>query len=713
MRLRRFSRRGQLALAAGLLLVSSTLVVIGVAWFTHPEPGPAPRSTARAAKLLVAQPDLGEKSALVEIKSADLRAIGWESIDLSTLTVTSAGVKLPVWAEAASLRFLAPLSPTRYMSETVFWLEKSEQPVLQIADQPLTFAGDLAANDRYTATLKLEENHIYSPQVAAGDHWFWLQLPAPITKTFTLTTSALLPGPVRLQINVWSSTAAPANPDHTYHLVLNDQPLGDFAWDGQGYHTIEAELPAGGLREGRNTLTVTAPGLPAIDADITYVNWITLEYPRSFAAQDDRLAFESSGGVQHLTGFSGPIDIFDVTQADRPARSRAQADGTFVGTAGRRYWAVGPQGYQAAVVQAAQLTPDLRAMENAADYLAIGPIDLLEPAQPLLEWHTTEGLKTMAVPVDAIYDQFNAGRVDPEAIRSFLQYATTKWSVKPKYVLLVGDASYDTLNATTPPQANRVPTFLVQTMFGGETASDVGFAQLDDDEQPDIAIGRVPAREVDQVRVFVEKTLAYEQNAPSGEWRSRVLAVADGQDPAFQAEAQRFLDQFSAGFQTTLVSPPAGSAQANTEIVNDLNAGSALVGYFGHGSVTQWGKDNLFTVKDVASLQNGAKVPVVINMTCLTGLFTHPKVQSLTETLLWKPDGGAVAVLAPTSLTLSDDQSFLSQALVQAYLKDRTARLGDIFVQAQRAVPTAGAGAQDVLRTFLLFGDPALVIVGQ
>jgi hypothetical protein len=275
-------------------------------------------------------------------------------------------------------------------------------------------------------------------------------------------------------------------------------------------------------------------------------------------------------------------------------------------------------------------------------------------------------------------------------------------------VLLVGDASYDTLNATTPPQANRVPTFLVQTLFGGETASDVGFAQLDGDEKPDIAIGRVPAREADQVRVFVAKTLAYEKNAPPGEWRSRVLAVADGQDPAFRAEAQHFLDQFSSGYQTTLVNPPAGSTQANTEILNDLNEGSALVGYFGHGSVTQWGKDNLFTVKDVASLQNGGRLPVVINMTCLTGLFTHPKVQSLTETLLWKTEGGAVAVLAPTSLTLSDDQSFLSNALVQTYLKDRTARLGDIFLQAQREVPTTGTGAQDVLRTFLLFGDPAL-----
>ena len=81
--------------------------------------------------------------------------------------------------------------------------------------------------------------------------------------------------------------------------------------------------------------------------------------------------------------------------------------------------------------------------------------------------------------------------------------------------------------------------------------------------------------------------------------------------------------------------------------MNDLNDGSALVGYFGHGSVTQWGKDNMFTVKDVETLQNGGKLPVVINMTCLAGLFTHPAVQSLAETLLWKPDGGAVAVLAP------------------------------------------------------------------
>ena len=160
------------------------------------------------------------------------------------------------------------------------------------------------------------------PRVIIG---FGMQLAAPLTKTFALTTSALLPGPARLQINVWGSTAAPANPDHAYRLVLNDQAAGRcLRGTGRGTIPIEAEIPAGVLREGSNVLNVIAPGVPQVDADITYLNWIALDYPRAFVAQDDRLAFESPGGVHHLTGFSGPIEVFDVTQPDRPVRTRGE-----------------------------------------------------------------------------------------------------------------------------------------------------------------------------------------------------------------------------------------------------------------------------------------------------------------------------------------------------------------------------------------------------
>jgi hypothetical protein len=698
---RRFSKRTALFLAVGC--VALALIALGLAlWFSHSSSArTALHSEARTVKLLVAD------EGIVAVTPA---AIGWDGIDLKTVQVKHDGTTLAVWIADGTLHFYAPISPTRYMSETVFWLERGDGPGASISEQPIAPRGDQQLIDHYTATLHLEENHIYSPQVNDGDHWFWAQLPAPITKTIPFTVTALTGGPAQVTVEVWSNTEAPGTTDHLYRILLNDRTLGEFGWDGQGPHTIQAEVPAGTLREGANTLTLVLPGVKGVTADITFLNRIELRYPRAFVAQADRLMFDSPGGSQQLSGFSGSVEIFDVTQPDRITRTPLNADAIFTGVTGHRYWAVGPQGYQSGRAEAAQLMPDLRDAKNAAAYLAIGPIDLLEPLQPLLAWRAGQGLATMAVPVQAIYDQFGEGRVDPEAIRSFLRYAVQQWAVKPQYVLLVGDASYDTLGYTNPRQANSVPTFLVQTAYGGETASDVGLAQLDDDEKPDVALGRIPARDAEQVRTFVAKTIAYEKSAPTGEWRSRVLAVADGQDASFRDEAQHFLDQFT-GFQTSLVNPPAGATQAAGEIVSDLNAGNVVVGYFGHGSVTQWGKDNLLTVKDAAALQNGERLPVIINMTCLTGLFTHPKVPSLTETLLWKSDGGAVAVLAPTSLTLSSDQSFLSNALVQALLKDRTARLGDVFLQAQREVPEQDPGAHDVLRTFLLFGDPALKLV--
>ena len=70
-----------------------------------------------------------------------------------------------------------------------------------------------------------------------------------------------------------------------------------------------------------------------------------------------------------------------------------------------------------------------------------------------------------------------------------------------------------------------------------------------------------------------------------------------------------------------------------------------------------------------------------------------------------------VAVLAPTSLTLATDQSFLSSALVKAILADPKATLGQTFLRAQRQVPADEPGTRDVMKTFLLFGDPALRLV--
>ena len=186
------------------------------------------------------------------------------------------------------------------------------------------------------------------------------------------------------------------------------------------------------------------------------------------------------------------------------------------------------------------------------------------------------------------------------------------------------------------------------------------------------------------------------------------MAIADGQDIAFRADAQAFLDLFSGNYQTEILSPSAGEVGVNQQIIDKIIEGNFLVAYFGHGSLNMWGKDRLFSVDDVDKLSTGDRSPIVINMTCLTGLFTHPNTESLAEAMLWKPDGGAVAVLAPTSLTLPNDQSFLVQSFVQTMLEDPSLPLGELLRRARAQVPSDTRGRRDVIQTFLLFGDPAL-----
>ena len=159
-----------------------------------------------------------------------------------------------------------------------------------------------------------------------------------------------------------------------------------------------------------------------------------------------------------------------------------------------------------------------------------------------------------------------------------------------------------------------------------------------------------------------------------------------------------------------MIAPEAGTNNTNQQISAEIESGQLLTAYFGHGSINMWGKDSLFTVEDSVNLNNQGQTPIMLNFTCLTGLFTHPTEQSLAESLLFNPNGGAVAVLAPTSPTLPTDQTFLSNAFIEALLQDQTQRLGDMTLYAWRRVPTAIKSSLDVMQTFLLFGDPALLV---
>jgi hypothetical protein len=695
-----------------------------------PGPGEKPPDTSQSTGLSVRKV-ITSQEGIYALGAGELAGAGMDlsAVDNRPIRMYWRGQPIPVWIDRdlGELRFFARPSQSIYSRANTYWLiqgdegfnpdaaywsksEEMPQEPNQIPAQTLVNPEELPEGI-YDAAVHLEENTQYYPQVEQGDHWLWVTLPAPQTREFNVSLPEVEPVAGAIRMATWARTEGPGEIDHHLKIFINGQLVVEERWDGKGDHVMTALVPEGLWKSGENTIQVAAPGDTGNVADVVVVNWIDVVFGQKFQAQDDRLFFAASGQSQPLQSFNRPVQAYDVTDPWKPEvvdPARLTGD-TFTGQSGHLYWLVGANG---GLAPDEFLAPDeslnLRADTTGAAYIAIGPPDLLAPLQPLLDYRSQNGLKVMAVPLQSVFDQFNGGIPEPQAIRAFLQFASRNWQQKPIYLLLVGDATYDPLGYQAPPEANRLPVFLVETSFGGETASDVIFTQLDDDASPDLAVGRIPAQSPDQVSVLVAKTLAFEQQPADAAWKQKILAVADGQEETFKLDAQRFLDLFPAEAQTDLLAPKAGATDVSQQIVERLNQGDGLVAYFGHGSVNMWGKDRLFSTDDVPRLQNTGRFTVMINMTCLTGLFTHPKVESLAEAMLWQPEAGAAAVLAPTSLTLPADQSFLSQPLVEAFLSKSDETLGEALLHARQQISAENPGSLDVMETFLLLGDPAL-----
>ena len=103
----------------------------------------------------------------------------------------------------------------------------------------------------------------------------------------------------------------------------------------------------------------------------------------------------------------------------------------------------------------------------------------------------------------------------------------------------------------------------------------------------------------------------------------------------------------------------------------------------------------------------------MMSITCLAGFYVHPEQESLVETMLWNSQGGAAAGLAATSLTLPGDQQVWVKAFTEVLLESQgELTLGEILLLTQNRIRLTDVGVQEVIETFLLFGDPALRIPG-
>ncbi|RPJ84726.1 MAG: hypothetical protein EHM18_11675, partial [Acidobacteria bacterium] len=321
------------------------------------------------------------------------------------------------------------------------------------------------------------------------------------------------------------------------------------------------------------------------------------------------------------------------------------------------------------------------------------------------------GLEPLIVDVEDIMDEFNDGVSSPYAIRDFLAHALQNWKQPPKYVVILGDGSYDYRGIYKNYPTNLVPTLMVSTMYG-LFASDNALADVNGDFVPDVPIGRLPVLTPAELGAAIDRIIAYEQG-PADSWMNNALFVADRPDPRagnFPEDSKALAGLFPPSYTTEpMVHLPAMSVtQARSSMIARINQGCSVWNYVGHSGYYVLTYSDLFTSSMADQLlSNGQKLPVLTAWSCAVGNFGMVGLESLAEVLMRSPNGGIIAAVGSTGLSDNPENVTIGAEFYSLRFAVGSPVLGDLLVGALQGAAAKGV-TPETLYLFGVIGDPAL-----
>ena len=655
----------------------------------------------------------------------------------------------------------------------VYWLSAGGAPGLHLRI-PATSgapAGAFPLAVDFEATAVWEENNYFLPTGAEDPYYSVPSLLAggaeaqrDLALALPGIAASAIPGTVSLRVRGGSNP--PQAPDHKVRVWVNGNTAGavEYTWDGD---TVLAEsfTVAQGNLTNPSTVHVQALGLTGVALDRQYIDRITIAYRRLFTAAGGALVFSyPNQDTRFQVGGLGatPPSIFDIS---RTMATNGEADAVLITAAVpggaptsfytfevpqdaspsappvRTFAVAAPGGYRVPDAVLPAVDPVLAVPGQAADILVVASAATLD-ASPggsldLLLAHrlAAQGLTSRVIDISQIYDEFGFGRRDPNAIRLFLDYAYDNWRGPsgildpPSFLLLVGDATPDYKNnQSLPDWVDQVPAPIMFQSNGiiGYYSSDNLLASFRGTDQiPDILLGRISTRSAAAAAAVFDKIRQYEVSPAPGLWKGRGLLVAG--DGRSELEVDAF-EGVQTGIATTYFSappytapapplyfaqPPWSSSDASgfkNALVNELNGGTAVFSFVGHGAFDVIGLNTFFTSQDAAALGNAPFLPLFVAFDCLAGGFhSFTAAGSLGEAMTNNPAGGSIASLAPSGLSSVLVGDILSDELFRPLFgKEKVRILGVVQSQMHAAVWSLGMIGDAQSLTFL--GDPATLL---
>ncbi|MEO6326409.1 MAG: C25 family cysteine peptidase [Thermoanaerobaculia bacterium] len=608
----------------------------------------------------------------------------------------------------------------------------------------------------FTAHHELNKKLIrFSGSEIHDESWFWTVVSGTDegpTSVDIQADSVAPQGSFTLRVGLFGYSHLPANPDHGIDVSFNGKALGKAVWDGEVAYVFERTLDQALLHEGGNSLTLRAKGEATAGIDLALLDWVELSYSRRHdLSQRGQVSVSALPGSTVKIRSAQPVTLFDVSGASAlsapsrngfaevqlPSLESNRAPATPV------RWTAVRDG--SALPPRAISTSEGRDLKNAslgADLIIVSHERFLKASERLALARRAEGLKVAVVAVQDVYDNFRHGFIHPEALRDFLLYANRSWKVKPRYVLFVGDASWD-YNNTVVSDADYtdwnwwpenpwgkngsnvagktnlrndrlfIPTHQYQSPWGHAACDNYFVSEGGDAGSALMAIGRLPVATEAEADATIDKILAYDRLAP-GSLKNALFITNDEQ--GFQLQTDSLVELAKREGYTTHKVYPKHEQMDNVEntkaLLEQFDAGQAVAIFYGHGGRYIWRtgppdlkkNHDLFTLEHLDQLQATTGMPVVVSLTCYSAPFDHPVADSIGEKFLRISGRGAIAVIASTWRNSPPIQ--LGQKLLELLGTNDHPRIGDAYLASKRGTDPITAA------TYVLLGDPSTPFKG-
>jgi len=630
-------------------------------------------------------------------------------------------------------------SDSVYLNNYVYQLRLNPDLVTEANQYDGRNTDDSAFSTNGLVSQKVSQINAHSAFLDGGDPWYDSQLfvtSAPASKVFNfdLEQNIDTTEQAHLSVSVFGGINFPGDePDHHVQVSLNGELIGDALFNGNILYTIDAALPADLLKSTGNVLSVTLPADTGFFVDLIQIDEIVVsgfkplneQTVYRFEADLSSAAYELD--ISRLNGTpevyahdqNGALTI--IGASFDTAAGLLQFNTLPIERLGFAY-SIGDQDswLSPANINPAQVT---HLVSDDADYLIIAhPSFIGEKLDEFVELKQQQGFKPRVLNWLEIVSTYGFGNDTPAALEEFLRVQSVL--KVPDYVLLVGGHTFDYRNVISDEVVNFLPTHYRPLGIFNFAPTDNPYADLNNDNIPEFAIGRWPVRSADDLSTIVNKTKAWHAQRDSSSYQnglliaqandSRDLNYTDQMDGrvAQQLSSIAEFDQLTRVYMPQVIADGA-SEPINTmreQIAQTVRDGVDFISFAGHGSNAAWGTQTIVNTDFVKSLNNQGRPPVVMPLACYTTNYETLSSNTLAHQWLFANVGdqqantniGSVAIHGATVLGEYRENAIFAERYLRQV--NDSATLGEAIKKAKQEMATQNT----MLNNWALLGDPAL-----